>query len=502
MKKMCLILASAILIFLPMISCGNGGGENNAKQTDAPNPAANEAANEDESQAATQRLMPDVPEDKDYGGYEFAIIANDKSWSGHWFSRDIYVEAENGDTIDDAVYYRNRAIEEKYNVKIKGAFSANQLNDAKKSIKAADDSYDVLSIPMQGCTSALAQEGMLIDLKKAPYIDLEKPWWDQRANQQLSIGNRLLFSISDLLVIDKDALFIFLFSKDVIQEHDLEDPYQIVREGKWTVDKMWEMGKTVTQDLNGDGIMDDSDKYALVTQTHCMHGNVVGAGHFVITKDENDMPILNITDPIIEESYSKWIEIINDRTNSIVAQDWQHKYTGDTIWDQQLDMLMEKRALWLYTGMNRVTMLREAECNFGILPDPKHSESQGEYYNAVYAGCTTAISIPVTASDIERTGIVLEALTAESYYTLRPAYYDISLKSKLMRDDESGEMLDLIFATRCYDLGQVYNWGGIFDMFATETQKKNTAFVSAYEKLIPKVEKDMQKALDNFAEIG
>ena len=152
--------------------------------------------------------------------------------------------------------------------------------------------------------------------------------------------------------------------------------------------------------------------------------------------------------------------------------------------------------------MNRVTMLREAECNFGILPDPKHSESQGEYYNAVYAGCTTAISIPVTASDIERTGIVLEALTAESYYTLRPAYYDISLKSKLMRDDESGEMLDLIFATRCYDLGQVYNWGGIFDMFATETQKKNTAFVSAYEKLISKVEKDMQKALDNFAEIG
>ena len=262
------------------------------------------------------------------------------------------------------------------------------------------------------------------------------------------------------------------------------------------------MGKTVTQDLNGDGIMDDSDKYALITQTHCMHGNVVGAGHFVITKDENDIPVLNITDPIIGESYSKWIEIINDRTNSIVAQDWTSKYTGDTIWDQQLEMLIEKRGLWLYTGMNRVTMLREAECNFGILPNPKHDEIQKEYYNAVYAGCTTAVSIPMTASDIERTGIVLESLTAESYYTLRPAYYDISLKSKLMRDDESGEMLDLIFATRCYDLGQVYNWGGIFDMFANETAKKSTDFVSAYEKIVPKVEKDMQKAIDNFADIS
>ena len=501
MKKIFFVFAAAALFGSFLVSCGGEAAKNGAKQADDQNLPADAGTNEEGEQAATEKLKPDVPDDKDYGGYEFAILANDKSWSGHWFSRDIYVEGETGDTIDDAVYYRNRAIEEKYNVAIKGAFSANQLNDAKKSIKAADDSYDVLSIPMQWVTSVLAQEGMLVDLKHVPYIDLEKPWWDQRANRQLSIGNKLLFTISDLLVIDKDALFIFLFSKDVIQEHDLDDPYQLVRDGKWTVDKMWEMGKLVTQDLNGDGKMDDADKYGLITQTHCIHGNVVGAGHFVITKDENDIPILNIEDPVILDSYSKWIDIINDRANAIVAQDWFSKYTGETIWDQQLDMLTEKRGLWLYTGMNRVTMLREAECNFGILPNPKHNESQKEYYNAVYAGCTTAISIPVTSSEIERTGIVLEALTAESYYTLRPAYYDISLKSKLMRDDESGEMLDLIFSTRCYDLGQVYNWGGIFTMFETEALKKNTDFVSAYEKIVSKAEKEMQKALDNFADL-
>jgi hypothetical protein len=142
--------------------------------------------------------------------------------------------------------------------------------------------------------------------------------------------------------------------------------------------------------------------------------------------------------------------------------------------------------------MNRVTMLREMECNFGILPNPKLNEAQSEYYNAVHAWCTTSVSIPITA-DPERTGIVLEALTAESYYTLRPAYYDISLKNKLMRDDESGEMLDLIFDTRCYDLGHVYNWGGVFDMFGSLAAAKSTDFVSGYEKIMPKIEKDMQK---------
>jgi len=499
MEKICLILAVILFAGLFFVSCGGSDNNTGVKPTDSQDENAD--GSPDPVEPVTERILPDVPDDKDYGGYEFNIIANDKAWNEHWYSRDIYVESENGDTIDDAVYYRNRAIEEKYNITIKGIFSANQLGDSRKSIKAGDNTYDVLSIPLQGSTSALAQEGMLLDLKKVPYIDLEKPWWDQRANRQLSIGNKLLYSISDLLIIDKDALFIFLFSKDIIREQGFEDPYQLVRDGKWTVDKMWDMAKAVTQDLNGDGVMDDSDKYGLITQTHTIHGNVVGCGHFIITKDNDDIPVLNIADPVIFASFEKWINIMNDRVNTIVAQDWQNKYTGYAIWDQQLDMLIEKRALWLYTGMNRVTMLREAECNFGILPDPKHDESQSEYHNAVYAGCTTAVSIPITAPDVERTGMILEALTAESYYTLRPAYYDISLKSKLMRDDESGEMLDLIFATRCYDLGQVYNWGGVFDMFADLAYKKSTDFISAYEKIMPRVEKDMQKALNNFDEI-
>ena len=494
MKKIFVFLMIAVLFVLLFTSCGDTKKENQANSQD--NQADNNSlGNSDDVESTTERIMPNVPDDKDFNGYEFSILANSTAYNPHWFSRDIYVEEETGETINDAVYSRNRAIEEKYNITIKGAFTANQFNDAKKSILAGDNAYDVYSIPLQGATASLAQASMLVNLKDVPYVDLEKPWWDQKANEQLSIANKLMFTINDLLIIDKDALFIFLFNKDVIQEMGLEDPYQLVRDGKWTVDKMWDMAKVVTRDINGDGIMDDSDRYGLISQTHTMHGNVVGAGHFVITKDKDDLPVLNITDPMIQESYAKWIEIKNDRVNTIVAQDYSSKYAD--IWDQQLQMLNEKRGLWLYTGMNRVTLLREMECNFGILPNPKHDESQKEYYNAVHAWCTTAISIPIT-SDLERTGMILEALTAESYYTLRPAYYDISLKSKLMRDDESGEMLDLIFNNRCYDLGHVYNWGGIFDMFGTITQQKSTNFVSAYEKLLPRVETAMQKTIDEI----
>ena len=150
--------------------------------------------------------------------------------------------------------------------------------------------------------------------------------------------------------------------------------------------------------------------------------------------------------------------------------------------------------------MNRATMAREMELNFGILPNPKFDESQEEYHNAVHAWATTAVSIPVTSPDAERTGIILEALTAESFYTLRPAYFDISLQSQLLRDEESGEMLELIFATRVYDLAHVFNWGGIFDIFGSLAGSGSADFVSAYERILPRVEAAMQRTLESFAE--
>lgn len=491
MKK---LLLSALMLSLLIISaCADGnGGE--SPTTDAP---AQDATAAEAAETTTERIKPNVPDEADFAEHEFKILANGTEYNSYWYSKDIDVEGENGDTINDAVYYRNRAIEEKYNITITGVLKGNQYNEAKKSIIAGDNAYDMHTVPLQGATAQLAQDGLLQDLKKVPYVDLVKPWWDQRANSQLSIGNKLMFTINDLLIIDKDALLIFLFNKDMIKENGLEDPYGLVKKGTWTIDKMWDMAKVVTKDLNGNGEMDDEDQYGFISQTHTIHGNVVSSGHFVINKDENDLPAINIQDPVIAASYMKWIEIFNDRTNTFVAGDWGAGHAD--IWDYMLKMSAEGRAMFQFTHMDRVTTLRSYECNFGILPNPKYDEAQKEYFNNVYGWCTTSISIPIT-SDPERTGMILEALTAESYYTLRPAYYEISLKTKFLRDNESEEMLDLIFNSRCYDLGNVYNWGGIYDMFGAIAGAKKTGFVSEYEKILPKVEKEMQKAIDNFLE--
>lgn len=98
-------------------------------------------------------------------------------------------------------------------------------------------------------------------------------------------------------------------------------------------------------------------------------------------------------------------------------------------------------------GLVRVTVFRAMETDFGILPMPKFDKEQKEYFSIVSTGSANTISIPVTA-DAERSGAVIEALSAESHYILTPAFYDTVLKTKAARDDDSADMLDIIFANR------------------------------------------------------
>jgi hypothetical protein len=109
-----------------------------------------------------------------------------------------------------------------------------------------------------------------------------------------------------------------------------------------------------------------------------------------------------------------------------------------------------------------------------------------------------ALSIPVTTGDIDRTTIIMEALAAESKYTLQPAYYEISLKTKHSRDDESAEMLDLILGNRVIDIGDVYNFAEFGSQFYQLAAKNDRNLQSFYEKLEGKVNKEIDKLIDKF----
>lgn len=444
----------------------------------------------------TTQLQPDLPE-ADYQGYEFHILMKGPDYI-EWASQDIDVEASNGEVINDAVFNRNAFVEEEYNITVNGIPGGTAMaQSVKKSITAGDNAYDFVTANMYD-TSTMATQGMLTDLYGIPMLDLTKPWWDQRANSDLSINHRLYMTVGDLLIMPNDATWLVIFNKTLINDYNQTNPYQLVLEDKWYYDTMVAMTKGVTTDLDGNGKLDEFDLYGHISQYENAPGFILGFGEKVVSKDADDMPYLSINNDRALGCMQKVFDFLLDREYSINFQE----LTGyQRPFEITQHMFEENRGLFKTTAIQLVIRMRNMETDFGIVPMPKLDSAQETYYNFVHP-TTSCVSVPVSGIDLERTGIILEALSAKSRYTVREAYYDISLNYKYLRDEESIKMLDIILETRMYDISQIYNWGGIGSLFHEMMGQRTSDFSSLYAKREKQAEKAMQKTVDAYLAVG
>ena len=143
--------------------------------------------------------------------------------------------------------------------------------------------------------------------------------------------------------------------------------------------------------------------------------------------------------------------------------------------------------------------LRDFETDYGIIPYPKWDEKQEEYYTMVDGG-HEGIAIPVSVADPDFVGTITEALNAESYKRTIPVYYDIVLKTKGSRDEESVTMLDMIFDGRIFDFGYVYGEFGAAFWPQFLIEKKSPDIASYYEKNHKKYDEKMADAITFFEE--
>jgi hypothetical protein len=150
-------------------------------------------------------------------------------------------------------------------------------------------------------------------------------------------------------------------------------------------------------------------------------------------------------------------------------------------------------------GMFRdASWTRDMEDDFGILPLPKWTVDQKNYYT-YSSGSAPVLAVPTTAPDLEFVGMITEALNAESYKQVVPVYYETALKDKYARDTETLEMLDIIYDSQVLDIGGTYlgfdsNFRKVFYCFYDLMSTKNDNVASFYEKS----EKAILKVLDNL----
>ena len=492
--KKIIIAIFVLTLITAFISCG--GSE--APKTNSPDTAVDPVADEEENsgkEEASEQLQPDLP-DVNYNGDTFTFLVREWDSNGYWGSYEIFAEEENGDAINDAVYKRNRTVEAKLNINIKEVRTNDVTGFARKSITADDNEYDCLMNSLAGA-AGMASNGYLLSFDQLTYINLEKPWWDQNIGD-MSLGGRLFFTVGDLGLMDKDSIFIIMFNKTVVKNNGIEDLYALVRNNKWTVDKFHSVIKEAARDLNGDGVIGFDDLAGLASSDFAVNVLYYNTGETVTRKDADDYPYFTMNNERGALAAEKAYEIITDKSATVLANEM--KGIANPWTDGINKMFQEDRALFLLAQITFIHRTRTMESDFGILPSPKLDETQDRYYTSINPYASSCISVPVTTRDNEKTSVILEALSAESRYTLIPAYYDVTITNKMIRDEESAEMLDIILSSRIFDLGFIYNWGDLGNV-PLSLYPKGGSFVSTYEKREQKAINEMEKTIEAFKDL-
>ena len=162
MKKTMVWMLLAALLLSAIVGCAAKDGETETKKSDTPTDSV--ATEPVETEPA--KITPDLP-DRDFEGYTYRGLVRGFV-STHWYTRDFYAEALTGEAINDAVYNRNAAVCDKFNIKIEqldGA-SLGMEGYARKTVQAGEDAMDVV-LGTNGL-STLITDGCLVDLGAVP----------------------------------------------------------------------------------------------------------------------------------------------------------------------------------------------------------------------------------------------------------------------------------------------------------------------------------------------
>lgn len=487
-----LFLAAAMIVPTILSGCGN-----TAADTDTTSGEGSVSSSDE----TTSRYRDSLGE-YDFGGEDFTVLCRETQ-NGQFFD-EVAVDEESGDLVDDAVYKRNAEIGARFNVNI----VANKANGSwpdresfnsllKTSVMAGDGAFDLV-LGYQAYSANLDVAECLYDFMKVPVIDLDAEYYYHDIIDEITVNGKLFYLVGDYTYSVWPSLFVYYFNKQIAEDNGIDGLYDLVREGKWTVDKLSELCAGVYRDLNGNSEKDEEDMFGLATDYENVADAYYSAFQVRITdRGEDGMPRINTDIARMEEVVTK-LSALYDNNDGVYAFRTHSSMTTNPL----TEMFVEDRALFYPDMLRSAISFRSMETDFGVLPYPKYEESQDKYFTQPHNGYSVMM-IPADVKNIEKTAVMVEALNAASLDSVIPAFYDKALKVKFTRDEDSAEMLDIIRDGICFQFGYYYtvtlNEGAtdwrIRDVLAL---KKNVA--STFAACERRLGSNLEKILDFYRE--
>ena len=502
MNKKLLSLLLAVLLILPafLTGCSESRDNSDAKSnTETPSSDPTAVTEEPEETEFTRaNVKDDLPDDLDFNGQELMFLARSKAW----FEGEMYVEELNGETLNDAVYDRDTKVEERLNVTVNYSLQDDTNALINKNVTAGADEF-AFHIGSAVDTVQYGVKGNYYNLlgEYPVYLNLEQPWWSQYYTQQESVGGKAFFATGDLFTSLIKLAFVTFANMKLVDDYQLESPYALVREGKWTFDKEMEMASAVYVDNNGNGTRDAADSYGMTM------GGLIGLDVYwsafdltICQKDANDIPSIAVDEDKMQAVLDKLVSYYVD-----CEYVWCPPAPGgDPEQDDIAQMLSEDRILFSPLRIMHTDQIREMESPYGLIPLPKWNEEQDHYYTFEHDQYSIG-GIPVSVQDPAMVSAVVEAMAADSYRYVTPAYYDVVLNGKYLRDKDSSEMFEIAMAGVKIDFGWIhtYSLSSISQSLIRDIlyNTKSSNFSSAYASKKKVYDKMMSKLVENVEKI-
>ncbi|MBQ8552009.1 MAG: hypothetical protein IJ428_04250 [Clostridia bacterium] len=355
-----------------------------------------------------------------------------------------FADDENAsDAMSKALYDREILVEEHLGVSITNTQVANHKEvqpAVQQMVMSGEDTYQLALTHCIRGVSPMLTDGMLLDLENLD-MQLDEAWWNTDALDALRLNGKLYYAISDYMLPDPNCI---LFNKSLIEVYDLEDPYELVRSGEWTLDKMTEMAEVATTE-NGDSVWDHNDTYGVTSGDGWFFSSFIYSSGLGLSEidDEGSIELIFKVDDRSTELMEKLDKLFNSGNSYIY---------GDDVEPGSVD-ISSGRCLFNVNTVNQLHTLRDSNVDFGILPYPKLNKEQTGYFNNDWSGL---MCVPSTVKNTEMISDVIELLSYYSDETVIPAYFDLALGNKMTRDDDSKEMLNIIFDNIVFDVGLNY----------------------------------------------
>lgn len=496
LKKLAALSLTAAML-LPFASCAT-------TQDDEPTVTKGNSPTVTEAGTENTDYVCDLDENVNFGDAEVNIMYVKVAGRDD----ELYSQGLGNGIVSDAVYERNLSVENQLGVKLayvdQSGDSAAQSN-IQRLVKAGDRSIDIFTIGTY-CGISPAISGCYLNLNAVENINLSKRYWSQDYNNMMTLtaDNKQFLATSPAALSLFRLTYLTIFNRDMLEDRKIPDLYETVKNGEWTLDYQYSLVSDVWVDTDGDGKESMNDFYGFITgscisvDAYCVASNI-----HLITRDENGLLAYNSSkfDSLVDMS---------EKVSRLYNTQGTYVFQGATMDDIGLNYITEKFAeeqgLMATTQFLGIETNIEAlkEFNYGIVPMPKLTKEQDNYYTYVQDQ-VSSFGISAAIADDDRQamlGMVMESMAYNSYITVRPAYYDSALSLRFMQDPQSKDILDTMFETISFDYCYATGIGGVRDSLRSILSSKNPAISSRAKNWERSINKQLERENAAIEKLG